>query len=202
MLKFLIDGFKELQGTVNFTKRSLSSHYQEHFPYSKPDKQLFLFLMLCYASLILILPRILSLVLSAFVVILAPLALSTVVFAQSLLKSALFWGRSIKRLKNQIPNAFAPLQENILLVFALSILSWLPILGLQLRAFLLLPLLTTEIFMVKQTIQQYFSASPQEIKEQPITASIQFIKPVAEFSGLNSTLTFFGLPTLFPNNGR
>ena len=191
MIRFLQEGLEELSQTAMHAKSVLHTHYQKHFPSNQPEKRVFLFLMLSYAALIIALPKVLSLFLAVPVVILVPTLLGAIVFAQASMGSAVFWGQRIKRLENRLPSCYASLQENTMLLLGLAVFSWL--LGFQLWALLLLPLLTTEAFMAKQLFNRGLNTTFEEFRADPVEKSCAFLLPLVSYSGLKSTTEFFGL---------
>jgi hypothetical protein len=197
MIKFLHEGLEELSETARQVKSAAYTYFQQHFPSNKPERRVVLFAMLSYAALILTLPKVLSLLLAFPVVILVPILLGAIVFAQASMGSAVFWGQRIKRLENRLPSCYASLQENTMLLLGLAVFSWLPLPGLQLRALLLLPLLTTEAFMAKQLIVKALNTTVEELRDDPVKKSCEFLWPLVSYSGVKTTAEFFGLSSPF-----
>lgn len=195
MIPFLKEGLDELAETAISIKLGVQTYLQNHFPSNQPGKQIALFTMLAYAALIITLPKVLSLLIAFPVVVLTPLILGAFVFTQASLESAIFWGRRIKRLENRLPNCYATLQENSLLLLALAIFSWLPFPGFQLRALMLLPLLTTELFFITKVIRNCLDTKLPELMRTPVTRSCAILAPVVAYSGVQATTEFFGLTT-------
>ena len=197
MLQFFLEGFSELAETCSFVQEKLSDHYNRHFVSKPLAEKVALGIMLAFAAVIILFPSIISLPIAAVVIILSPILLGTITFAQSCLATTLYWGKSIPRLKNRLPSGYAPLQENILLLLCLSLLSCVPIIGFKIRALLLLPLFMTQLYMAKELIDSFFKLRAEDFASKPMATSAALLTPLITYSGLKNTADFFGAPTPF-----
>ncbi|MEC7030479.1 MAG: hypothetical protein VXW87_02275 [Pseudomonadota bacterium] len=192
MITFFLEGLEELTTTAKSTKKAITSHIQKHFPNHMLSKRLYLFTMISYGVMILFTPYLLSSMLSLPVLLVSLLTLSATACAQTVMKSAIFWGKQLPRLKNHLPDTNHALRDNLIVLYAFRVLSFIPFFSIPMLALVALPILTTQIYVATNLVRRLFSR-PQLTIPESVDPAENLLYSFASFSALRSTLCFFGI---------
>ncbi len=167
LLTFFLEGVSDLKVTLATIRQNANTYFSKHFPATNPEKQLFLFAMICCAAVLQFFPNAVAATIGLCIIASLYLVSSAAAFC----------------------NQHAGLQERIFTFVVMNILSWMPLLGLSTRALLLLPVLTAQLYSIKKYLGPLLN-----LKESNYFSQHAFndIKSILSHSVLQSTCSFWG----------